>query len=193
VSSASLVAPPGGKRPALGTNPIAFGFPGEPDPLVIDLGTSAFMATELGLMRRRGARLPEGVAIDRDGHPTTDPEAARLGALLPLAGHKGFALALAAKALGILAGSALNEAKDYGYLVIAFKPDLMMTLEEYKRDLAAMLDGIRATPRQPGVDAIRIPSERAFRERRRHRVAGIEMDSAILQSIEALGRADGQA
>jgi len=190
VSSASLVAPPGGARASIGTNPIAFGFPGQPDPLIIDIGTSAIMGTEFGLIRRRGDPLPEGVAIDAQGQPTRDAEAARHGAFLTLAGHKGFALALAAKALGVLAGSALNDAKDYGYLILAFQPDLMMPREEFETELRAMLDRVKATPRQDGVPEIRIPSERSFRDRRRNTVEGIEVDAPILAAIEALGRTE---
>ncbi len=191
VSSASLVAPHGGARPAVGTNPIAFGFPGEPNPLIIDMGTSAFMATELGLYIRSNRLLPEGVAIDRHGQPTRDAAQAREGSILPLAGHKGFALALAMKALGILAGSGLNEAKDYGYLIIAFKPDLLIPLDEFKAELSQMIDRVKATPRLAEVDEIRIPSERSFRERERNRSAGIWIDRHILRSLEGLGVMDG--
>jgi LDH2 family malate/lactate/ureidoglycolate dehydrogenase len=187
VSSASLVAPHGGAKPSVGTNPISFGFPGEPDPLVIDMGTSAFMGTELGLLRRRGQLLPEGVAIDRDGNPTRDPDAARTGAILPLAGHKGFALSLAMKALGILAGSGLNAAKDYGYLVIAFKPDLLIPVEEFRAELAEMIGRVKATPRLPGVEEIRIPSENSFRNRDANRQSGIVIDGHIYRSLLSLG------
>src|SRR5215510_3036090 len=114
VAAPPMVAPLGGARPALGTNPIAFGFPMKPDPLVTDLGTAAFMASDLQFRERLGIALPEGVAIDERGRPTTDAAAARRGALLPFGGHKGFALALAMHALGVSAE----------YLVIAFKPDL---------------------------------------------------------------------
>lgn len=187
VSSASLVAPPGGARPSIGTNPIAFGFPCYPDPLIIDIGTSAIMGTEFGLIRRRGGQLPDNVALDSQGRPTRDAEAARAGAFLSMAGHKGFALALAAKALGVLAGSALNEAKDYGYLIMAFRPDLMMQREEFERELREMIDRVKATPTQEGVQEIRIPSERSFRDRRQNTKKGIEVDASILAAIEALG------
>jgi LDH2 family malate/lactate/ureidoglycolate dehydrogenase len=76
VAAHPLVAPPGGRTPALGTNPIAFGFPLEGDPLVIDLGTSAFMGTDLQFRHRLGLPLPDGVAIDEHGRPTTDAGAA---------------------------------------------------------------------------------------------------------------------
>src|SRR5207247_1694453 len=80
VAAPPMVAPLGGARAALGTNPIAFGFPMDGDPLVIDLGTSAFMGTDLQFRARLGIPLPEGVAIDERGRPTTDAAAARRGA-----------------------------------------------------------------------------------------------------------------
>src|SRR5262249_35055697 len=83
VSAPPMVAPPGGGGAAFGTNPIAFGFPMEGDPLVIDLGTSAFMGTDLQFRQRLGIPLPEGVALDERGRPTTDADSARRGALLP--------------------------------------------------------------------------------------------------------------
>ena len=90
------------------------------------------------------------------------------------------------QALGVLAGSGLNAAMDYGYLVIAFRPDLLLPLDDFKRDLTAMLARIKAVPRQPGVDEIRLPSERAFREREMRRLSGIEIDRAIHDALVAL-------
>jgi LDH2 family malate/lactate/ureidoglycolate dehydrogenase len=176
VAAPPLVAPLGGARAVLGTNPIAFGFPMDGDPLVIDLGTSAFMGTDLQFRQRLGIPLPEGVAIDEHGRPTTDAKAARRGALLPFGGHKGYALALAMHALGVSAE----------YLFIAFKPDLFVPLEDYRRELSAEIATIKATPRQEGVDEIRIPGERAYRERARLTRAGLEIDRRIQDALEQL-------
>jgi len=184
VSSWIHVAAPGSSGPATGTNPIAFGFPTLHEPLVIDLGTAAFMGTDLIFQERRNALLPEGVAIDAQGRPTRDP--AQVHALLPFGGYKGFALALAMQALGVLAGSGLGEDKTYGYLIIAIKPDLLVPQDTFRRDMSAMLARVKATPRQPGVDEIRMPSERAFRERARARREGIEIDRAIYDALVAL-------
>jgi len=184
VAAPPLVAPLGGARAALGTNPIAFGFPMQPDPLVIDLGTSAFMGTDLQFRQRLGIPLPEGVAIDERGHPTTDAAAARRGALLPFGGHKGYALALATHALGVLCAGAIQEKS--AYLLIAFKPDLFVTLEEYQRGLAAEIAVIKATPRQDGIAEIRIPGERAYRERARLTREGLEIDRRIQDALNAL-------
>ena len=180
-----LVAPPGGARAALGTNPIAFGFPLEGDPLVIDLGTSAFMGTDLQFRQRLGLPLPDGVALDEHGRPTTDAAAARRGALMPFGGHKGYALALAVHALGVLSHGVTDQDRG-GYLFIAFKPDLFMPLEDYRRVLAAEIAAIKATPRQDGVDEIRIPGERAYRERARLMREGIEIDRRIQDALTAL-------
>ena len=185
VAAHPMVAPLGGAKAALGTNPIAFGFPLDGDPLVIDLGTSAFMGTDLQFRQRLGIPLPEGAAIDEHGRPTTDAVAARGGALLPFGGHKGYALALAMHALGVLCNGT-GEPESTGYFFIAFKPDLFVPLEDYRRVLAAEIAMIKATPRQEGVDEIRIPGERAYRERARRAREGLEIDRRIHDALIAL-------
>ena len=189
VAAPPAVAPFGGARPALGTNPIAFGFPTESDPLVIDMGTSAFMGTDLQFRSRLGAPIPEGVAIGPDGQPTTDANVAAQGALLPFGGpeggYKGFGLAWAMDALGALAAGARGADDVSGYMFIAFKPDLFLPPEDYRREVARRIDAIKATPRRMGVDEIRIPGERGYRTRARLMREGIAIDRKI---HDALGR-----
>jgi LDH2 family malate/lactate/ureidoglycolate dehydrogenase len=113
-ASSRLVAPPGGAGAVLGTNPIAIAIPSSRGPIVLDMGTSAYMMTEVMLRERLGELLPEGVAIGPDGGPTRDPALARRGgALLPFGGYKGFGLALMVQALGVLAESDLDHESDY--------------------------------------------------------------------------------
>ena len=185
-SSARSVAPFGGSRAALGTNPIAFGMPSSRGPVVLDMGTSAFMGTDLAYRARLGQLLPEGVAIDAEGLPTRDPELARLGALLPFGGYKGFGLAFIVQAFGVLAGSALDPDKDDGYLFVVFRPDLLVGLDDFKQQVTELIDRIKATPRQPGVDEIRIPGERAFRAREKAVREGIEIDRTVFDALAAL-------
>lgn len=192
ISSRPQVAPPGGTRAVLGTNPIAFGFPTEADPLVIDIGTSSVMFTDLALRVRRGELLPEGAAIDARGNPTRDPLAASQGAALPFGGYKGFALSLAMQALGVLAGSGFG-AEGAGYLLLAMRPDLMLPLEQYRADLSANLARVKATPRQAGVAEIRIPSERSFAQRAVNLRDGIEIDAEIHEALQALAARPGAA
>jgi LDH2 family malate/lactate/ureidoglycolate dehydrogenase len=187
VASPPAVAPFGGAQPALGTNPIAFGFPTEGDPLVIDMGTSAFMATDLQFRDRLGTPLPEGVALGPDGEPTTNASAARRGTLLPFGGpeggYKGFGLALAMDALGALTAGTRAADSIGGYTFIAFKPDLFLSPDDYRREVSQRIATIKATPRQAGVAEIRIPGERSYRTRARLLRDGIEIDRKIHDAL----------
>src|SRR3984893_15617064 len=186
-ASSRLVAPPGGVAAALGTNPIAIAVPSSRGPIVLDMGTSAYMMTEVMLRERLGELLPEGVAIGPGGKPTRDPTAARRGALLPFGGYKGFGLALMMQALGLLGGAE----SEYGYLFVAFRPDLLGPADVFERQVTQLIERIKATPRQPGIDEIRIPSERAFRSRERARREGLEIDRMVFDALVALRARQG--
>jgi LDH2 family malate/lactate/ureidoglycolate dehydrogenase len=142
--------------------------------------------TEVMLRERLGELLPEGVALGPAGEPTRDPTAARRGALLPFGGYKGFALALMMQALGLLAGSGFDAESDYGYLFVAFRPDLFGPADTFERQVTQLIERIKTTPRQPGVDDIRIPSERAFRSRERALREGLEIDRVVFDALVVL-------
>ncbi|MGH3662143.1 MAG: Ldh family oxidoreductase [Micromonosporaceae bacterium] len=181
------VVPHGGARPALGTNPVCFGFPTDGEPLVYDTGTSAIMHGEVQLRLRTGEPLPEGVAVDQEGKPTRDPAAALLGGFLPFSGHKGYGLSLCAQALGILAGSARGgEAADYGFFLLAMRPDLLMPAEEFKAAMAEFLAEVKATPPQDGVAEVLLPSERGRRQREITLGRGLPVDEVVYQALRAL-------
>jgi LDH2 family malate/lactate/ureidoglycolate dehydrogenase len=190
------VAPFGGARPALGTNPIAFGFPTQGEPLVIDIGTSAFMASNLQYRARVGMPIPAGVALGPKGDPTTDAGEALLGTLLPFggpeSGYKGFGLALAMDALGALTAGARPAGALDGHIFIAIKPDAFLPLDDYRREISQRIATIKATPRQEGVDEIRMPGERSHQTRARLLQDGIEIDVKIHSALERLaaGRLD---
>ena len=185
-ASSRLVAPPGGIEAMLGTNPIAIAVPSSRGPVVLDIGTSAYMMTEVLLRERLGELLPEGVAIGPGGEPTRDPALARRGALLPFGGYKGFGLALMMQAFGLLAGSGSEHESDYGYLFIAFRPDLVGAADVFNRQVTELIERIKATPRQVGIDEIRIPSERAFRSRERGLREGLTIDRLVFDALVAL-------
>lgn len=186
--SAPVVVPLGGAAPALGTNPIAFAVPGDPHPLIFDMSTAATNYGDVVLASRLGVELPEGTAVDARGLPTTDPVAALAGGILTFGGHKGYGLSVMIQALGLLAGVALprGQVQDFAFLFVVFDPGLLVPPEEFKRQLAELLGRIKSTPRQPGVDEIRIPSERAFEERERRRSAGIVLERVLYERLDAL-------
>jgi LDH2 family malate/lactate/ureidoglycolate dehydrogenase len=187
-SSGGAVAPHGGSRPVLGTNPIAFALPSADGPLVLDMGTSAFMGTDLALRVRLGTPLPEGVAIDRDGNPTRDAKEAREGALLPFGGHKGFGLGLIVQAFGLLGGAAAVADNNDGYIFIAFRPDLLVPLADLQRELAALIARVKAVPPLPGFTEIRIPGEQSAKNRVRLMREGLEIDRLVHDRLTALSR-----
>jgi LDH2 family malate/lactate/ureidoglycolate dehydrogenase len=182
------VVPPGGTRPALGTNPFCVGFPSVHGPVIVDMGTAALQWGEVLLHAHLGTPLPEGVGLDKDGRPTRDAKEAVLGGVLPFGGHKGYGLSFAIQAMGLLAGAALarGQVQDYGFLFIAFDPGLLIPVEQFTQQVSDLIARLKATPRQPGVEEIRIPSERAFRERERRRLEGIVLERKVVEALNAL-------
>ena len=188
-SAQPKVIPPGGAEPILGTNPICFGFPSRSGPMIFDAGTAAIMGGELTVHALLGEALPAGVAFDAQGRPTRDPKEALKGGVAPFAGHKGFGLSLAVQALGLLAGAALarGTVRDYGFFFLAIDPAIMGPQQSFQDQLTRLIDEIKSSRKQPGVDDIRIPFERAQRERTRRREEGIVIDCKIMSEIRALG------
>ncbi len=107
-----LVAPPGGRTAVLGTNPLAYGLPAQHHaPVVLDIATTVSSMQKVRVAAQQGTPIPEGIMVDHDGRPITDPGAVLEGGLLaplgtPRAPHKGFGLALFIDALsGVLSGA----------------------------------------------------------------------------------------
>ena len=97
----ACVAPPGGNKPLLGTNPISMSVPTENNEIAFqfDQSTSAIAIGKIRVAAANGEEIPEGWAIDKDGHPTTNPEEALEGSLLSSGGYKGFGFGLMAEVL----------------------------------------------------------------------------------------------
>jgi len=187
-SGSPHIVPPGATRPALGTNPIAFGFPSADGPVIFDIGTASLMWGEVLLAAETGEALPPGVAVDAEGNPTVDGRAAATGGVSAFGGHKGYGLAFAIQALGLLAGAAIprGQVQDYGFLFLVVDPGAMLPGNPFAMQMAELVKAIQATPRRPGVEEIRIPSQRAFRERERRRAEGILVDRAVVAALRAL-------
>jgi len=187
-SAQPRVLPIGGTRPALGTNPICVGFPSANGPVVFDMGTAALMWGEVMLHAHIGRELPEGIGFDAQGNPTRDAKAVLEGGVVPFGEHKGYGLSFAVQALGLLAGAALATGKvqDYGFLFLVLDPRLMLPGGEFSAQMTELVAKIKATPRRPGVDEIRIPSERAYRERELRRTQGLVFDRKVVASLNAL-------
>ena len=192
--SYATVAPAGGKKPLLGTNPFAFGWPRKgTSPYVFDFATSVAARGEIELHRRAGKQLPEGWAIDAEGNPTTEPEAALAGAMLPFGGHKGSAIGTMIELLaGIMIGDLTSpEVLDYlgtttlapfhGELIIAMSPEAF----------SAGRPGDPFARAEMLFEAIvgggaRLPSQRRFAARRIAETDGISLTAAEMEQLDRL-------
>ena len=191
VGATPFVVPPGATRRFLGTNPFAIALPGDPDPLMFDMGTAATMSGEVLLKSYLGEDFPDGIGVDADGRPTNSAAEMVKGGVLPFGGHKGFGLSLMIQALGLLGGAKApgGDEIDRGFLFIVFDPALLMPREDFKAELAKLIARVKALPKQPGVDEIRIPSERGFREREERLIAGsFTIDRPVYDRLINLGR-----
>jgi len=188
VSGSNFMAPWGGAEPLLGTNPIAFGFPSADGPFIFDIGTASLMWGEVLLAAETGEALPPGLVFDAEGNPTQDGRAAARGGVSAFGGHKGYGLAFAIQALGLLAGAAIprGRVQDYGFLFLVVDPATLLPGNPFAEQMSQLVKAIQATPRRPGVEEIRIPSQRAFRERERRRAEGILVDAAVIAALKAL-------
>ena len=182
-----LVLPHGGAKPALGTNPIAFAFPTGGDPFIVDFGTAGMMLGEVILRSRTGKSLPEGIAVDANGAPTTDPHEALKGGVFPFGGHRGYALSLGIQSMCLLAGASRAYPKqDYAFMFIVFDPEVLMPREEFDQALLDLIENVRNTPPLDPDDPVRIPSERSFREREKNRKLGIPIAPEVHRQLVAL-------
>lgn len=179
----------GGCRPMLGTNPIAFAAPvaGRP-PLVVDMALSAGARARIIAAKTSGQPIPPGWAVDADGQPTTDAAAALDGALLPVGGAKGSALALMVEILvGALAGGAYGwEASSLfdgnggpprlGHLLIAISPEAFG-----HTGFAARMDALLAAV--AGEAPARLPGDKRLEGRMRAATAGIEIPASLYAEL----------
>jgi len=182
------VAPHGAAEGRFGTNPICFGFPAEPHPIIWDIGTSNIMHAEVLLARRLGEPLPEGRAIGPDGQPTTDPDAALQGAFTAWGGHKGSGLGLVVQMLGVLAGSngITDDMGGFGMVIVAMKTSLFGDGEGCKRRIEAYADEVRSARPLDPASPVRMPFDRSFAEREKVRATGgFEANAEIVAKLKA--------
>jgi (2R)-3-sulfolactate dehydrogenase (NADP+) len=183
------IAPWGGKRPLFGTDPIAFAAPrSATDPLVIDLSVSRVARGRIMLAQRRGETIPEDWALDGDGQPTTDANAAMAGSVRPMGDAKGAALGLMVELLaGALTGASFaweasslfdaeGEPPDLGQLFILLNPAFFPSGRSLNERVEAM---IAAIAEERGA---RLPGARRLAARAQRRQA-LDIDERILRDL----------
>lgn len=186
----AAMAPWGGSRGVLGTNPIAFAAPrAGDDPLVVDLSLSKVARGKIMLAKQRGEAIPEGLALDEAGRPTADPAAALAGTMVPMGDAKGAALALVVEILAATLTGANHafEATSFfdgsgpppgvGQLILVLDPGAFGS--GFLQRLDVLLGAILS---QPGA---RLPGSRRYELRRQRLREGFPLDPALVAALRA--------
>ena len=176
--------------PLFGTNPIGFSFPTNNEPLVFDMATSAMTFYGLILAKARGETIPDNMAIDKDGNPTNDPDAAMSGALLPFdRSYKGSGIGMVVEIMaGPLAASAYCDCetfdKEWGSTFIAIDPALLVDSTQFKANCSDLITKVKSARKKAGVNELRIPGERARISFNEAEKSGfVDVDDAILKQL----------
>jgi len=189
------MAPWGGRKKMIGTNPLCVGFPvdGEKS-LILDMATSAVSAGKLNFYAKTGRKIPEGWALDKHGVPTTDPkEALKEGTLAPLGGYKGYGLAVVIDVLaGILTGDTVSyyvrsgwEAQG-GFLVGAIDITAFRPYEEYEKEVLNYVKLVKSCPPAKGVKEVLLPGEVEAREAEKRLKEGVPIDAKTWSALQKL-------
>ncbi|EEP78700.1 conserved hypothetical protein [Uncinocarpus reesii 1704] len=188
----------GGKEKLMGVSPIACGAPaGEKSiPFILDMAPSIAARGKIYKALRREERIPPDWALDEHGSPTTDPASALRGVMLPMGGPKGSALSIMMDVFsGVLSGSAFaghvtnpydpSKPADVGHLFIAIKPDMFMSMEEFKARMDYLYRRVVECKRMSGVERIYYPGEIELLMAEKREKDGIPF---VLAEIEALNK-----
>ncbi|MDP7046642.1 MAG: Ldh family oxidoreductase [SAR324 cluster bacterium] len=191
-NSPASIAPVGGKKAVIGTNPFALAVPNSEGGVafVLDQSASVVAKSEIMMRAREGSSIPEGWALDVEGKSTTDAEIALKGSMAPSGGYKGFGTGLLVEIMAAaLSGAVLGlQASPFsgiaggpprtGQCFIAFDPDAYSGAEFYER-ISTLADAIQSQ------DGARLPGERRRKNRQRIELEGVEVAQSLLEKIRS--------
>ncbi|MGB6102267.1 MAG: Ldh family oxidoreductase [Pusillimonas sp.] len=200
------MAPWGGARhKIIGTNPWSIAAPcGARAPIVLDMANTGVARGKIYLARQRREAIPLGWALDAEGAPTTDPEAAIGGLILPMAGHKGYAIATLMDVLaGVLPGSgflsAVNGPYHYdkrsgvGHFISVHDVDAFLPMAEYDARIERFISEIKSQPLAQGFDEIFYPGELEARAEARNRDDGLQLPRDTWTDLQRIATETGTA
>lgn len=181
----------GGKQKILGTNPLSVSVPGNVHgPILLDMATSVVAKSKINEYRKLGKELPVGWAVDSHGNPTTDPQTAIDGMILPMAEHKGYALAMVLDLLsGLLSGSGYlnhvgrfyssdNSCMNVGHCFIAIDPVQIHSVAFFE-EVDQYIDELHASG-----ESVQFPGERRLQYAKTSQEHGVALhDETIVRLL----------
>ena len=199
-NATTTIAPTGGREARLGNSPLGIGIP-HPNraPIILDMAMSVVARAKIREALKRGEAIPDAWATDREGRPTSDPQAALEGFLQPIGGHKGYGLALIVDLLaGVLSGASyLTHVQSWsdapaspqglGHFFFAIDVRRLGSPEALAARLDDFADILRSTPPVDPGRPVLLPGEIEWNRLERARRDGIELDDALRGRLEAWG------
>jgi LDH2 family malate/lactate/ureidoglycolate dehydrogenase len=191
------MAAPGSKGRVIGNNPFAYAAPaGREHPVMLDIAMSAAAGAKVEFAKWQGIPVPEGWMVDEEGLPTTDsskfPDKM---SLLPMAGHKGYGLALMVEILSavlpgagitsevISRGAGVPDRRNSGHSFMAINIGAMMPIQEFKDRMDRMIQRIKRSPKAKGAERIYLPGEMEWEKREAALRTGIPLPEATLAAL----------
>jgi LDH2 family malate/lactate/ureidoglycolate dehydrogenase len=199
-NSSPAMAPWGGRKRIIGPNPWSVAAPaGRHPPFLLDMANTGVARGKIYLARQRGERIPSDWAITSDGEPTTDPQAAIDGIVLPMAGHKGYAIAMMVDVLsGVLTGSGFLSAvhpasettarSNAGHLFVAINIEAFQPLAQFNARMENYIAELKSVPLAKGFDEIFYPGEREARNDLKYRAEGLQLPAETLAGLARIAR-----
>ena len=192
------VAPHGALKSLFGTNPICFGTPtGSKIPFILDTSISMINRGKIRVAAREGTKIPEGVALDKFGKPTTDPKKALEGVQLPIAGFRGSGLAWMVDILsGVLTGgnhagrvkdpfTDFSGPQNIGHLFFVLKPNLFVG-NSFNKRIKDNIKTIKKLPKIKGVKEILYPGQSKFNRYKNNLKKEIKITKNVLEDLNSL-------
>lgn len=192
------VVPFGGRKPCLGTNPLAIAVPtGKGQSIVLDMATSIVAMAKVILAAKEGRSIPADWAVDPEGDPTTDPQKAR--AVRPMGGPKGYGLAVIIDILSsLLTGAAFgvhinrmydnfSQPQAIGHLVGAIDIAKYASIDRFKERLDQLICEIKSVPPAEGFEAVLLPGEPEARTEQQRLRQGIPLGREVYLELVKLG------
>ncbi len=196
-----LVAPFGGIERRLSANPIAAGIPVKgSSPMILDMSACTIAEGKIRVALNKGGPVPEGCLIDSKGHPTTDPRvfyADPPGAILSIAGHKGYGLAMLCEVLaGALTGGGCSNPVNAGRVVnsmlsIILDGSFFVSEPAFAAEISRFVAWVKSSAKTVPGGEILMPGEIEERTRERRLREGIELDATTWAQIEATAQSVG--
>jgi len=197
------MAPWGGRVKTVGANPWSVAVPGGPlGPVVLDIANTTVARGKVYAAKERDTTIPDGWAIDAEGVPTNDPRAAIDGLILPMAGHKGYAISFMMDVLsGVLTGSSFatdvagpyvpDQRSGCGHLVIAIRVDALRASQDFQHDLSQLINSTKGVTPAAGHEEIFYPGEIEDRNLRKAQAEGIALPRKTIDDLDVLARSCG--